>query len=425
MGKDEMTFDEVVKLCEIEAERDYERLAKTGFGAFLEKKEVAEKVRAYLSVDTSVDECDLIKHAVPAGTILENALLAFQRSSDIPLEIPFYIIQHFISGFLLKKGVTFEWAGKKISPAIWTIILAESGEGKTFAQGVIKAAAGKDVDLFPEPASSAAFMESLKDNNNSLWVRDEFAQMLDQIETQTYFKEMKDYLLKLYDGCDELSRRTKSDPIVVENPRLSILGTTVFSTFKNKVTEEMLLDGFAQRFSYAVAKPDKRKKMMAIMRTYEPENIDPIKLSWKKIRDMKIHANYTTSPRADMAFESGFDFLAKNKDCLPKSFFKRITFSSSKYAVLYHIILGKESSVLDEQDFAWAGRVCALQMQDAKLVLDHYNSSQLEHTIKLVEGVMRRFKAKGKKATPRDIVQRVRSIKNVSEARNLMSIAII
>lgn len=420
---DDMTFDEIAKSRGQEAEREGERLRNTGFGAYLEKREVVDRIKAYLSVNSTVASCHLIKQAVPAGTILEHVLGVFDKTTDIPLEIPFYLVQHYISAFLLKKGVTYDWFGKETKPAIWTILLAESGEGKSFTQGLLKKVAGNDIDLFPNPATSASFMETLSDNNNSLWVRDEFAQMLDAMEKQSYMLEMKEYLLKLYDGEHELARRTKKEDIVVENPCLSILGTTVFSTFKNHVTEEMLLDGFAQRFSYVVAKPDPSKKMVAIARTYKPENTKRIKDAWDKISSMTIHKNYTVSQKAEFAFECGFDFLAQNRGSLPKSFFKRITYASSKYALLYHIILGKETSEIDEQDFAWAGRVCALQLQDVQVVLNHYNSSQLAHNVALVEGVMRKFIAKGKTATPRDIVQRVRGIKTVSEAKHLMSIA--
>ena len=103
------------------------------------------------------------------------------------------------------------------------------------------------------------------------------------MKTQSYLEELKDYLLKSYDN-KTISRKTLKHEIIVENPALVLFGLSVYSTFLQNVSLEDMLDGFAQRPSYVIAKNDQERPELSV--ALYPFNLlrDTVKKSWKKIK---------------------------------------------------------------------------------------------------------------------------------------------
>ena len=355
--------------------------------------------------------------ATPPGSMLETVVSCFKDRTNIPLELPFFAALSFISSHLLEAGAYVDFAGQKVKPDLWTILLAESGAGKTFATSSVKNAMGIET-TFPECVSGAAFIESMEDRNNSLWIRDEFGQFLKLLETQQG-AEIKDYLLRVFSG-ETLERKTKKGLVKVDDPALAILGMTVLDTFSDCINAESLLDGFAQRFSYVIAHKDETRKMIDFpvfdLRGYR----ERIRSEWDKIKNMDIHKAYSMDDDAMDAFKTSFRLLAT--DDIPESFFRRIMFKGVKYALVYHILNGNQSDTLTRQDFAWSGRVSWLHMRDAAELLKCHVSSDLERTLQNVEQVCERLVARNERVTPRRIVQGVRAIKTVAEAKAALAI---
>ena len=355
--------------------------------------------------------------ATPPGTMLETVVACFKERTNIPLELPFFASLSFISSYLLQAGAYVDFAGQKVKPDLWTILLADSGAGKTFATSSIKTAIGAK-STFPECVSGAAFIESMKEKNNSLWIRDEFGQFLKTLETQQG-AEIKDYLLRVFSG-ERLERKTKKGFVQVEDPALTILGMTVLDTFSDCINAESLLDGFAQRFSYVIAHKDKNRKMIDFpvfdLRGYR----EKIKDEWDKIKKIEIHESYKIDDGTMEAFKTSFKMLAT--DDIPESFYRRIMFRGVKYALIYHVLNGNKSDTLTVRDFAWAGRVSWLHMRDAAELLKCHVSSDLERTLQNAERVCTRLINAGEAVTPRRIVQGVRAIKTVAEAKAVLNI---
>lgn len=399
------------------------RLDKSSYGKWLKLRgQARDTVKAMLAMGSNSNQpWSEVFVAIPPASVLQKVIGTFDQTTDIPLELPFFVTLHYLSAYLLQKGITIDFEGQTIRPDIWTVLLAPSGAGKTFTQSAVKDFFGDEVEFFPDSASAAKFIEELRDHNKAFWCRDEYAQLLDGIDKQTHMAEMKDYLLRTYDG-EKIERRTKKEDIVVEQPALTILGTTVDSTFAKYVTPEMMLDGFAQRFAYAVAKPDPDKIVPVYTTRKHQEIKEEIRKSWAITVASVKHDNYKVSQLGLHAFKESFHFLMRDGGVeIPMSFFRRILFRGIKYALLYHVILKKDSDELDDIDFGWAGRVCALHLRDVRDLIREHGYGELERKLQKVEALKEKYKAKGKTLTPREVVQGVWGVKTVKEAQDLMA----
>jgi len=369
------------------------------------------------------------KHAValqlaPPASALDNILQAFKDHTDIPLQIPLASFFSLLSTYLMSQNVRLEVRGALMSLDIWTVVLADSGAGKTFAFNMVADAAKKALGIkpnFSEVASAAAYAQQLADNNNTLWFCDEFAQVLAQIENiNSPMGQCKEYLLKTYDG-KLIERITKANQIRVENPCLSVLGLNTGESFLNKVSEESFTDGFSQRFSYLLAKSevDRSPKDFA---WYDITDIKPVlEQAWQDVGALVIHPRYSVSEKAFRAYEIAYQTMFGTHGITP-SFYRRLTFKSWKYALMYHILLGKSSPELDDIDVAWGMRMTQQHMIDLAQILGQYNYSNLAKTIDKVVALREKFHAQGKRFGARELAQNCRDVKSAAEAKGLLAL---
>jgi hypothetical protein len=360
--------------------------------------------------------------AVPPGSMIESVIGEFYQKTNLPLEIPFFVVFSYISGYLLKKGVYLETETGRVDPDIWTVILAPSGAGKTFTQKKIRDALGPMMSEAEFQGtgiiSAAAFVEALSEHPRGIWVRDEFAQFLKSISDDNGpMAEMKDYMLRLYDN-DSLERRTKKETLFAENPAMSILGLTVAETFSKYVTTEMMLDGFAQRFSYVIAQADPNRKFIDF--PVWKINTDKWSEKWDEIQPNILPVYHAREDGAEAFAEA---FKALYQEGLPESFYRRILWRAHKYALLYHVLVGDKSETLTRSDYAWAARALALHIDDAaKLVGDH-GLSNLERMIQAGERIAQKvFLEEKRPLKPRDLIRGMSAITNVAQAKSLMSV---
>lgn len=360
--------------------------------------------------------------AVPPGTLIESVITEFYTKTNLPLEIPFFVVMSYLSGYLLKNDVHVETKSGKVHPDIWTVILSASGSGKTFTQKKIRDAFGpvmKSAEFNGTGiASAAAFITELSLTPRGVWFRDEFAELLKSIsDSKGPMAELKDYLLRLYDN-DDLTRTTKKETIVAENPAMSILGLTVKESFSKHVTTAMMIDGFCQRFSYVIAEPDPNRPFINYPVWHI--NTDEWTEKWNEI-EPKIKKVYHASEEAAEAFAGSFQSLYQ--EGIPESFYRRILWRAHKYAVLYHILIGDDSDTLTKTDYAWAARALAIHIDDAaKLVGDH-GLSELERMIQSGERIAKKVMEQEKRPLkPRDLIRGMSAITTVAQAKSLMDV---
>lgn len=383
-----------------------------------EKQEAKENLMGFLQARNNPDEWRGVI-ATPPGGLLQAVVNAFDKETDIPLEIPFISAISMVAGKMLENGNYLRFGGSVVKPDLWTILLASSGAGKTFASSALQRDSGYSSE-FPEAASSAAFVETLSKHNNSLWIRDEIGQFIKNIETIPHLQEMKDYLLRTADG-KRIERTTKKEQIVIENPALVLLGLTVLETFDKVVTPEMLLDGFAQRFNLIIAERDKRKDPRNYAIYHMDRHSDRIKREFDAVFTLiQPCTEFTLGCDAEDAFSQGFSMLFKEN--LPLSFYRRVMYRGVKYALVYHLLLKKSSTIIDAEDIGWGARLCALHLKDAGKVLEDHGAPELERMVKRVDELRKRLVQEGSPFTAREVVRNVHGISSVSEAKAIMSL---
>ena len=361
----------------------------------------------------TLDEC------IPKGSFLALIDEAFRERTDIPRELAFWAAQHYLSAFLLQRGSSIKVNGHSTLPDFWTIALAPSGAGKTFTQNTIAKALAGQVMTFPDVSSAAAFVEAMHESNKGIWLRDEFAQFLKQLNVQPNLGQVKDYLLRTYDN-NKIERITKADSIVINEPALTIFGTTPIATIKNYLTAEDLVDGFAQRFAFVFAERDGRE----LVPFYDlSEYLPKINDAWVKSTEGGLHNVYEIKGDGVALFSEAFQIITKQSALLgiDASFSRRLMWRAHKYALLYHVILGDTSDTITPLDMAYAVKLVALNLKDLRRLLDLYESPESDALVqKAAVFVRRKFNESGQKVTPRLLVAGVRGVGKSKVAREIL-----
>lgn len=371
-------------------------------------------VRTAYKARKSVDESWRGMMAVPPGSLLEIILNEFKSNTNIPLEIPFITFLHYVGGYLLSKNIQIEVQGQLLQADFWTIVLAESGAGKTWTSSQIsKALNGAVPEFNGNSSSAAAFIESLEKTPRGLFTRDEFLQFIKQLEQSGgNMSEVKDYMLRIYDNST-IERNTKQYSAKIENPALSVLAFNVTDTFCDHMSFESLTDGFAQRFSYVLAEKDPARCFV----DYAIWSIETG--SWRHYWDQltaNLHPVYKISPDAEKHFL--FLFKQLSNATLDESFYRRIMWRAHKYALIYHIMRGNGANeIVDKEAYAWASRLITLQLADTAKVLDKCTGDQLSKLVERCEKAIVKMNNDKLPITPRTLLQRVKGLGNAANAR--------
>ena len=358
---------------------------------------------------------------VKPNSSLGDAIDAFKVHTNIPLQLPLIGFLHLVGAWLMKQESMIEVKGKRINPDLWTIALASSGSGKTFAFSQLQKASLQTLNIkaeFDAVASGAAFLQELSDKNRSLWFADEFAQFLGQVEQVTSpLAQCKEYLLKTYDG-HPIQRKTKNDTIEIENPVLSVLGVNTIDSYLQKISEESFTDGFAQRFAYLLAEADDDRPFSQFTWFDETAIQTQLVEAFARVANTTTHKTYTLSEETFAAYEQAFQSLLRHD--VSESFYRRLMFRSFKYMHIFHVIHGDESDIISKEDVGWAMRITELHLLDLKRLLEKYDYGELAKTVQLVQKKKAEFEAKGKPFGTRELLQNVKRIKSVPEAKGIM-----
>lgn len=359
--------------------------------------------------------------AVPPGSLAEMIVGEFQAKTDIPLEIPFFTLLHWVASTLLKRGIVVNFSDDMpdIKPDIWTVCLSKSGRSKSFTQDMIAPVLGSDDIQFPAGVASAArWIQELQIHNNSIWVKDEFGAFLQNLMVMPHMQEIREYLLNMY-GNRPISRSTKECDIVVQNPALVIYGLSQLESFPEQVSSENLICGFAQRFNYVIAHDDPDRKMI----DYPIYNLNRAQWreEWDRLNSEIKHQKYIARNRAIEAYKTAFKTLWRSE--VDGSFYRRLLWGAHKYALIYHVLRGQGAQQeLTPEDYGWAGRVLYLHIQDMMDILDRQGYGEFERKLQAAENFHEKCMREGKDFTVRNLISGVKSIKNATEAKAILSV---
>lgn len=304
------------------------------------------------------------------GNIFENVVDEFNRKTDIPIEIPFFILFQFLSAELLQRNINvkfYDYEGDEIliQPDIWLVLLAKAGCGKSFAFEKITNKIPELKKIYFNTSfftdDDSYYIEVLKKHSNLLFVRDNFEFL--------YIKAREFSELSLY--FDELYKCDKEGAI-------SFLGIDTKWNLNKIIPIYDFFEGFASKFDYIIALSDKNKRMI----DYPVWDISGLKweTQWNDLIDSIKFQNYIMDKRCPSVFESALKKgFIKSGIGHQRMFKYNQLHKAHKFALLYHLITGnggKEN--IDVECYRWAAKVCCRLLADKIELLRNYGWEELK-----------------------------------------------
>lgn len=356
--------------------------------------------------------------AIPPGSLLESVCREFQIGTSIPLEVPLAHLLGYIAGYLCRRGIYLLKGADRVDPVLWMILLANSGAGKTWTTRHIRDGCqieDSEIAGIGGSASAAMLFDRIHKQPTGLWLHDEFGQFISRLDQNPKDSEMKEYVLKIYDG-DGLTRGTKKEGERSTGPtQICVLGMSQHETWHEIMPPRAMLDGTAQRFLYMIVRDDPARNYRDFADW--SVNYDGWAEQWQQCTEA-IQPFYTTSEAAMAVYKQAFHDLADRH--LPQSFYRRLMFASHRLALIYHVLARDPSPTLTVTDYGWALRLTRLFMEDCVGVVGENSVSELQRAMGKAQEISDRLAARGQRLKPRDLIANMRCIESVNQAEGLM-----
>ncbi len=375
------------------------------------KREARDAVVFYSELKKFVDELKgkesllKIKCLSPAGSFLDRLVDLFWSYTDIPVSLAYWGGLTSMGAYMASGEKSVNLGFQEIDPNLWTIILSDSGSGKTWLNNFLVDVIKDDVDIVTGSfTSKAALIDELKNRSGrGLIIRDEVGQQMKLMKSPTYIT-LKDAMLSLYDG--KLEHRTKKDGLVVlDNLAMSYFGTTVTKTFSDAITEEDILDGFLQRFTLYLSK-DSERNMKNWPYIIPKETVGLLQTNFK---------NWTEIVNSIDRFELSNDALKLWKDWYLnnfkrniESYYKRYMFAGVKYAAIYNTLIEK-NGIISIEDMSWAIRLVEVSLESlCNIMENHLGFNKWEKSLSRLND----YFSKNPNATPRTLMTNLKYTKH-------------
>lgn len=400
----------------------------SGYGRWLmddapEAREVAEALELMRATNTDIWRGTM---AIPPNSFIEALASTFRQHSSIAIELPIMSAFAYLASYLCQNDIKYILDDREDYPTLWIAMLASSGAGKTTVLDYIEEALGGNVATLGESIASARmFVEKLAETPNALWIKDEMGPFFANAKEQSYLSELPEYLLHIYTH-KQIDRSTTRAKLVVDNPVLNVLGMSASGSFFDDFDPKHFLSGLAQRFCWVFV--DKEPKSKALWHIREPDRIAETKARWDRIvSELKPGMRYHI-PRngsAEQAFSIAWDLLNPGEENMPDSFFRRMMHGGAiRYAVLYHILLGKAAQPeIDQEDIAWAARLAYLHVCDTRKILEYAKLGKVGAMLDKVEKLGERIRRQhNRELTARDIARNINAVRTAGEAKQLLEL---
>lgn len=366
----------------------------------------------------------------PPGSFLAVVIDEVRRQTDLPPEIALGVVMSQMAAALTQAGSRVSWPGdhRPVEMAMWMVVLAPSGAGKTLLRNLVDEALGLDVRNLPEPGSARAFLSGLQEcHGTALWTRDEYGQLIAQIAAGGPLGPLRDYMLRAYDHA-ALEVTTQKDGLTkIEQPRLSIFASTVDSTWASCIDAAMLADGLLARHLFIVA----QRRPLSVPRYPMQSMSEAISLAAQAsgLRErLAACVQYVITEEAAATYDALWRKTAGTMNgSIDPAYFRRVTWGASRYAVLYHLLLGKTGQEIGAEAMQWAWRMVQLHLQYVREVLNLSDSgfaNRLERMLAWVEDEIRKGADPASISLVQAILRRFRrEIGNANEARQVIDLA--
>lgn len=293
---------------------------------------------------------------IPPGYISEYVNFA-SNETDAPQEFHLATALWSIAAVVGNRLYCRVW-GQNIYPHLWIILLAPSGFYRKSTSISIAKSVVKEVDpevVLPDDFSRERLMESMQTRPDGSIVTYEFGEMLSRMNLN-YMMGTKEFLTTIYDG-NSYERQLKSGTIKIENPAPSFLSASTIEWIMEKISDGDIRSGFLARYTYWCATTkngwkgigksnttwnwQKHNELANALKTfsvYHGEAVlsDPIREQY----DEWLHAHETG------VNEQGYGDGVQG-------FFTRLGAYCLKFAMLYNLALGGETTISAEaMDYA-------------------------------------------------------------------------
>jgi len=341
------------------------------------KNEIYEMKRIFMETYDSTKAADLatfVTHPFAQSNDIDpisKIYQTFQATKSSPAVAIFYFFA-IMSHWNLLKGTTYKLPKdyRTHHPNLWLMTLAHSGASKSQQLALLDGLL-PDEELrssFRQPASPASLIAQFADKPIHLWVEDEAAKYLKQIETPTNpLAPIKGHLLKIKGG-DSLTYHSKKDgEIVIDNPRMSVYLVNTIIGMMNTISEESMYDGFLSRIGLVLSEtPEQMQLDIDLKYTDRFHDLSGIEASGLRqdleaLFEQNIEGNeYTLDKGAIATFEDAarrmdrtFAWMAKGEENIYKPFYDRTLMEANKYAIFHHQMMKKEGTVIDAFDIEY------------------------------------------------------------------------
>lgn len=374
-------------------------------------------------------DVQLIEAVVPPGTLLDVIVEQVKNETDLPPEIALTAFFSIVSAALAQQGVTVAWHDDPANPAemaLWLVVLAPSGAGKTWIRNLITQALGIALVELPEPGSARVFLDSLQQlDGRATFVRDEYGQLMKAITDGGPLGQLRDYLLRSYDHSKIETTTRSAGSATVQHPVLSIFGSTVASTWSSCVDAAMLADGLLARHLFVVA----QARPLAVPRYPTAQMAEKISRAADSLKERLAGlqgARFTISREGLRAYEQRWH-ETKGMANLDAAYFRRVTWTATRYAVLYHLLLERDGFEVGADAMRWAWRMVRLHLQYARQTLelsDPGAARKLERAVAWVQQEAGKGRDTRSHDFMRALLQRFsRDLASMADARTLIDIA--
>lgn len=306
----------------------------------------------------------------PPGTVLDEIVTRLNSDTDLPPMLGVASAMAAISAALVASGSTVKWPGETdgIELDLWLIALAPSGAGKTWVRAVVNEGIGISSPELPEPGSAPAMIHSLATcDGRAYWPRDEYGQLMRAIADGGPRGDLRDVLLRVYDHSELVHNTVSRGETRVEKPVVTIFGTSVDTTWADCIDAQMLADGLLARHLFIVAEA----RALRVPRYPKRAIVSSISASSIGITDrLKGRNVYEISPEAAAVYDGLWhELVGELNGSLDSAYVRRITWTAAKYAVIYHLILGRDGHRVGVTAMRWAWRMVMSHCFSTKLVL--------------------------------------------------------
>jgi hypothetical protein len=294
----------------------------------------------------------------------------FQATKSSPAVAIFYFFA-IMSHWNLLKGVTYKLPKdfRIHHPNLWVMTLAHSGANKSQQLSLLDSFI-PDEELrssFKQPASPVSLITQFAEKPVHLWVEDEAAKYLKQIENpMNPLSPIKGHLLKIKGGNTITYHSKKDGETVIKNPRMSIYFVNTILGMINTISEESMYDGFLSRIGLVLSETSEQMQL-EIEKNF-PSNYHDLSGIEKsglaedltKIFDQDIqNKQYTFNKEAEMTYEKSVSSMRisfmwmQGEENRYKPFFERTVLECHKYAIFHHQMMKKQGTEIDAFDMEY------------------------------------------------------------------------